>query len=67
MRRINNHMIAYINGKELCEHHPLTVYIEEGAYVVNDGPGRPVLFATDDSTVLGAFMMGHREQYLKTD
>ena len=61
---INDPMLAYAKGKELGEHHPLTVYIQAGDYIVNDGPGRPVLFCTSEHETLGAFMDGHREAHL---
>lgn len=61
-----NQLEAYDKGAKIGadEDHPLTVYIEEGNYIV--AHGRETMFTTDCAVALMSFMNGWRIAYLKT-
>ena len=53
---------AYKKGRENGEHHPLTLYIEQGEFLVCNG--RETLFQTESGAALAAFIKGWRKVYL---
>lgn len=55
---------AFEKGRENGEHHPLTLYIELGEFVVCCG--RETLFQTDSDGALAAFLRGWKKVYLAT-
>ena len=61
-----NQLEAYDAGTKIGadEGHPLTVYIEEGNYVVTHG--REKVLTTDCVVALMSFMNGWKLAYLKT-